>query len=320
MNHRSILFGLVCCITLIGSEIHAATPSKNSDDRIRMAGSLLGIRTNTAQQDLEITFTTAINEVMGASGNSVSFVVYPTTQDLYAAFDNGQVDGIFGTIIEYMGREDRLAKTKQMALGRNHRALKQCFVVLVRKSDGISQLRALKGKRLTLAKYQDLEGVYLNTLLLKDQLAEIPGFFSTRLDAKNPNVAIMDVFFDKSDATIVSESEYLTAIELNPQIGNKLLVLEKSPPYVLNVGSVRKELSGEKLDAMIQSLKRIADTEKGRKVLSFSNANSIDTVADEELLSARDLINEYEVLKRTRNQSAGKPLASTKRRANADAQ
>jgi len=283
----------------------AAPAASGPRDRVIMGGSTLGLR-NSAPQDIEITFNTALNDLRGNTGTVANFAVFPTTDALYAAFDKGEVDGIFGTAIEYLGREQHLAKEK-MALVFKNTAVKQSLVLLARKDESVGHVKDLRNKRLTLARYQDLEEVYLNTLLLRNRLPEISGFFAARLDAKSPNVAIMDIFFGKTDATIVRETEYLTAVELNPQLGNKLVVVERSPPYLPTLGSVRKELAGERIDNLMRSLRTIGDTEKGRKVLSFSNAKAIESVTDADLQSVRDLVHEYQVLKMPKNTGASVP-------------
>jgi ABC-type phosphate/phosphonate transport system substrate-binding protein len=310
--------GLICLMLVIASEPQAAADVMAHKDLIIMGGSTKGLR-NTNKQDIEITLNSILEDFLKNSDVKLSIIVYPSTEELYAAFDKGEIDGIFGTAVEYFAREDRFGEDT-MALGFKDSVVKQRFVLVVRKADGLSKLKDLRNKRLTLANYQDTESVFLNTLLLKNQLPEEPVFFSERLDAKNPNIALMDVFFSKTDATIVRESELLTAIELNPQLGEKLYILEKSPPYVPAMGSVRKDLPRDKVNALMAALKKVYSSGRGRKLLSASQAMSLESITLEDKQSVRDLLMEYQSLKKMNSQGTTVPVVTPKARLTRNAQ
>ena len=318
MFQRVIRTTLVVLILSAVGDLHAGTEAALKKTHIVMGGTTLGIR-STAQQDMEVAFNAAMSEFLKGSGTDLRVKIYAGTQELYAAFDKHEIDGIFGTAVEYFGREGQYGKDV-MALGYTNGGVKQSFVVVARRSGGIATLEDLRSKRLTLAKYQDTEAIYLNTLLLKRRLPEIPVFFLERADAKNPNIAIMDVFFNRSDVTVVRESEYLTANELNPQIDKQLFILTKSPPYIPALGSVRKEISGENIDNLAKAIRKYGSTDSGRKVLSISQANSIEVVSAEDIQSVRGLLSEYQSLKKMNNANAIAPQPVAKMRSRRNAQ
>jgi ABC-type phosphate/phosphonate transport system substrate-binding protein len=291
--------------------------TKGTHHIILMGGSTNGLR-NTTQQDAEITFNTLLDDVLKNSNLKLNIIVLPTTDDLYAAFDKGEIDGLFGSAKEYFPREDKMSE-ETMALGFKGTGVKQRFFIVVRKEDGVTQIKDLKNKRITLAKGQDIEAVFFNTLLLRQKLPEIRGFFAEVRDAKNPNIALMDVFFSKSDVTIVRENEFVTATELNPQLGKKLVIIEKSDPYVPAMGSVRKNLTKGTVTQLVDALKKIYGTETGRKVLNYSQAVSLETITRADKQSIRDLLNEYKSLKNATPPSVD-ATTNTKNRASKDAQ
>lgn len=299
---RALLTGLLIGGLALSCMAGEPVVSRNN---IVMGGSTLGLR-NATQQDIELTFNAVLKELLTSSGTGISVVVFESTEELYAAFDHGKVDGIFGTAVEYLGREHKLGK-EAMSLKYKNAEMKQRLLLVVRNNIGVSRLGDLKNRRLTLAKYQDVETIYLNTLLLKNKLPEIPGFFAEQRDAKNPNIAMMDVFFEKSDATIIRESEFQTAVELNPQIGKKLIVLAQSPLYLPTLGGVKKEVRGDNLNDLVKALGKITSTEKGRKLLGISQASSIESISLDEVQSVRDLLAEYQSLKNQRDRAAVVP-------------
>ncbi len=289
---------LLTPMLLIGTgQTFAAPAEKREKSLIIMGGSALGLR-NSTKQDAEIAFNAVLDETILNPDMKIHVSVFETTEELYAAFDRGDIDGIFGSPLEYQARMDQLGP-ETMALYYKNGGIKQSYVLIGRRNEHAPQLSELRNRKLTLAKFQDVEALYLNTLLLRNQLPEIQGFFSERLDAKNSNIAIMDVFFGKSDATVVRESEFLTAVELNPQIGQKLAILDKSPPYIPAVGGVRKTVDREKIKTLMQDIEKITASSKGAKILTLTQATSIETISRDEMRSVFDLIKEYESLKKS---------------------
>jgi|GEM_PF-1426649 len=299
MFERVISIALASILLLSSGHLLAAYESQGQKT-IVMGGSALALR-NTTKQDAEVAFNAVLDEAIKNPDMKVHVSVYASTEALYAAFDSGEIDGIFGTPLEYLGRANQLGDDV-MVLSYKNTGIRQSMVLIGRKSDAGMQLKDLRNKRLTLSWFQDIEALYLNTLLLKNQLPEIPAFFASRLEAKNANVAIMDVFFDKSDVTIVRESEFLTAMELNPQIGRKLVILDKSVPMIPALGSVRKTLDSEKNRNLMKDIEKVSDTSKGSRILSMSQASSIAIISPDEMKGVFDMVREYESLKKTKSQ------------------
>lgn len=308
MFERAISVVLVSFFLLSSSHVLAAYESQGQKI-IVMGGSALALR-NTTKQDAEVAFNAVLDEAVKNPDMKIHVSVYASTEALYAAFDNGEIDGIFGSPLEYLGRANQLSDDV-MALSYKNAGIRQSMLLIGRKSDAGMQLKDLRNKRLTLSWFQDMEALYLNTLLLKNQLPEIPAFFASRQEAKNANVAIMDVFFDKSDVTIVRESEFLTAIELNPQIGRKLAILDKSAPLIPALGSVRKTLDGEKIHHLMKDIEKVSDTSKGSRILNMSQASAIKILSSEEMKDVFDMLREYESLKKTRSQDNASVLLNT---------
>ncbi len=296
MFKREMMFGIAGLLFFIAGESYADTANQVENIHLVLGGSAIGLR-NATKQDVEITFNVAANEILKVNGIELNIVIYPTTENLYSAFDKGEINGFFGTPIEFLAREDQLSKDL-MGVVYKYEQIKQAFVVIARKEVGFSNLNDLKNKRLTLARYQDTEMIYLNTLLLKNHMPEIPVYFSDRFDVKNSNTAIMDVFFGKSDVTVVRESDFKTAVELNPQIGKQLIVVDKSVPYIYTVGAVSKKIPADQIARVFSIIKDFSNTAKGKSLLSIVQVNAVTSISMEDTQSLRDLLKEYNALKK----------------------
>ena len=262
---------------------------------IVMGGSSLGIR-DSSKQDTEITFNAALAELLKSHGANLMVKVFDSTQDLYKSFDNNELDGIFGTPLEFIQRESKL-KNSFVAVHYKNVPLAQPFLVLVRADDNIKSIKELRGKKCSIKPTQDMELLFLNTLLLENQQSEYTTFFSDRLIPKNTNTGMMDVFFGKSDLTIVRESEYKTAVELNPQLGKKLAILTKSEPFLVLIGGAKDNMPEASHKAAVDSLIQLSSTEKGMQLMKIIHADSFESATKSDLNNVRDLLKRYQSLK-----------------------
>jgi len=305
MHHFIISLTLLC--QFVFSPLSIADDSR----QLVMGGSSLGIR-DSSKQDTEITFNAALADLLKSHGANLVVKVFDSTQDLYKAFDNNEIDGIFGTPLEFIQRESKM-KSSFVAVHYKNVPLAQPFLVLVRTEDGIKNIKELRGKKCSLKPTQDMEILFLNTLLLENQQPEYTTFFSERLNPKNTNTGMMDVFFGKSDLTVVRESEYKTAVELNPQLGKKISVLTKSDPFLVLIGGAKDNMPETAHKAAVDSLFQLSSTEKGMQLMKIIHADSFETATKSDLNNVRDLLKRYQALKakqaggsRTKIQSATK--------------
>ena len=291
IKHLQKLFGFV----LLCTALSAQAADDNESEKIIMGGSSLGIR-DSSKQDTEITFNVALSDLLKSHSANLSVLVFDSTQDLYNAFDKDQIHGIFGTPLEYIQRENKM-KPQMMAIHYKNATLKQSLIMLVRSADNIKSIKDLRGKRLSMRNTQDIEKLFLNTMLLENQEAELDSFFSERLIPKNINTGIMDVFFGRSDLTLVRESEYKTAIELNPQLAKKLTVLAESEPFLVLVAGAKTTMPSKSHQAAMQSLVDLSSTEKGKQLMRIIHAESFEEVSSKDLDNVRDLLKRYKTLK-----------------------
>lgn len=284
---------LVCA--LLAFTLYAHASEEAEPEKFVMGGSSLGIR-DSSKQDTEITFNVALSELLKTYGANLSVIVFDSTQELYNAFDKDMIHGIFGTPLEFPPRESKM-KPLMMAIHYKNAPLKQSLIAIVRTADNIKSIKDLKGKKISMGNNQDMEKLYLNTLLLENQQPELDTFFAERLTPKNTNTGIMDVFFGRSDITLVRESEFKTAIELNPQVGKKLTILAESEPFLVLVAGAKTSMPTRAHQVAMQSLVDISSTEKGKQLMQIIHAESFEAVTNKDLDSVRDLLNRYKSLK-----------------------
>jgi len=299
---REILFTLCAAVLFAAGPVQAAAPGKDDKPLINMGGTVTVLR-NAPKQDAEIAFNSVLDEALIHSPVRVHLTVYPSLKELLAAFHKGEVNGFFGTPLEYLSLPVALGE-QSMALQYENTSIKQHYVVLARKTEKDRSLRDFSRGRLSLSRLQDIEELYLNTFLLRNGLPEIPDFFSERSDPKTASIAIMDVYFGKAEMTVVPERDFKTATELNPQVGKQLVILDSSPPMIPTIGAVSKVIDHETINGLMKDIEAIS--RKGGKLSGVIQNQSIVKISRDEINSVIELKREYEALK-TNKPNSPKP-------------
>ncbi|MEW8562769.1 MAG: PhnD/SsuA/transferrin family substrate-binding protein, partial [Candidatus Thiodiazotropha sp.] len=121
-------------------------------------------------------------------------------------------------------------------------------------------------------------------------------FFSSMVANTDINSVIIDLFFNKADAALVTDTSYRIASELNKQISQSLEVLIASKPIPPIVIGVNKSVPVNFPDKVDEMLANLDDYPKTVHLLSLFKADTIVKINDDDLQSARHLKQEYEKL------------------------
>lgn len=262
-----------------------------------MGGSVGNLRA-ISKQDADTTFNIYLADLYKQYNAdwTLRIEIYSDVPALLKAFDKGEIDGYFGTPLDYLARKDKLCKI-MVATKYRGANVKQPYLLVARADSGLTTIRDLKGKRLSMAPYQDMEALYLNTILLKNKLPEIPDFFDELTSVKSPNMALMDIFFNRSDVTVVRENEYIIATELNPQLAKQLVVLDKSPPLIPVLGVVSNRISEDEFSNFLLSFKKITQTDRGRNLMALVQVEDVAKISPDDLSAVEDLLNEQNMFR-----------------------
>ena len=123
--------------------------------------------------------------------------------------------------------------------------------------------------------YCELAELWLTDL--KRQFADQPNQLSDEHLKKvsKPSRAVLDVFFGKAAACIVSRRTFQTMTELNPQLGKKLRILRTSPPLLFTVFCVRRDLPPELKTKIYQAAITLPANPTGRQLLKLFGGTGV---------------------------------------------
>jgi ABC-type phosphate/phosphonate transport system substrate-binding protein len=106
------------------------------------------------------------------------------------------------------------------------------------------------------------------------------------------------VFFGQADACLVTDTSFKTMAELNPQVGQKLKIIVASVELHEIVNFMQKGLDEAIKEKIVQASIRLKETERGKQMLILFNTDGVERSSDEQLETTRQLVAEYEKLKR----------------------
>jgi hypothetical protein len=277
----------------------ADTPKKA--ETIVFGSSKIGLKIQN-QRGNDATFNLTFDKTATPSDVDLNLHFYESSQAMIDAFHRGEINALIASPLELMELDGKTSETF-IAINDQNVSAKQSFVLLVRKSDAISDIKQLSQKRLSMPPLQDLATLYLNTQLLDRNAPKISQFFSEVFESKNANIAVMDVFFGKSDVTIVREDEFKHAVSLNSQVAEQLMVLEKSPTFLGLVSASKKSVDEKKFKQTLFSITGVTKTVDGKKQFKVINADALQVVSRTDLLEVEELLARYKSLSKNKEKN-----------------
>ena len=197
------------------------------------------------------------------------------------------------SVFEYLELENTHLMVPVLTDARGARGALYSYVLLVNRASGISTAAGLRGKNLlTYSRGKGrVAGIWLEAFLARERLGRPASFFGTVKMTDKPQTCILSLFFGSADGCVVDEVNLDVAKEMNPQLG-QLLVVAKSHPLIESVIAVPAEprpYQAELIDGML-GLTRSAG---GRQLLVVFKTDRLVRLQAGDLDSARELWSDY---------------------------
>lgn len=171
--------------------------------------------------------------------------------------------------------------------------------LVVRRAANIRTLADLAGKRFVLLDGDELSDVYLQVLLMRSR-ATVDASRLAAIDREKRSANLVHrLFFNRADAGLISRNAYEAALELNPQIGQRLQILDeysfrgRSPV----VGLFSAQMASDDRAIITRAAMSISGTARGRQLLDIYRADSMEVSSVSDLEPYRRLFNEYQTLR-----------------------
>lgn len=172
------------------------------------------------------------------------------------------------------------------------------LLMIVRRDAAIRSPSDLAGKRIALIDGDELSELYLETLLMR--VWGKPDW--KRLGAisleQRSNKLVHRLFFDQADAALVYRNSYEAALALNPQLRQRLLVLDDYSLLIRSphIGLFSTRIRPEQREAITRAAMQMNETARGRQILQIYHADSLERTSIKDLELFRELLEEHEKL------------------------
>lgn len=172
------------------------------------------------------------------------------------------------------------------------------LLLVVRRDAGIRGPADLAGKRIGLLDGDELSGIYFETLLMKAWgKPDLSRLGPITRELRSSKLAHR-LFFNQVDAALMLRSGYEAALAMNPQIGQRMQVLEdftfktRSP----HIGLFSAQVRPENRELITQAVLKLNNTARGHQVLQIYHADALVRTQVQDLEPYRELLGTHRAL------------------------
>lgn len=278
IRYRGIgyLLPLLLCIPLLlfgGSGTHMRNPSL-----FKIGYVIEGVpQYNIA--DLKIAYRKVVQQYAEGYGVQTDVIYYNHAEDAVRDFRNRKIDSIGGPSGLWARYYDKIRPYGTL-------------FYLVQKSDDTFQRYCLLKRKGVVAQQGSVllaKGDYNSLLYLRhytlNHLHRCPNdCFSIEYTKKN-STAIYQLFFKQSDYAIVPEESWKMALEMNPDIAQKVVVVDRSPAVMIyGVTCYANDLSPDLTKKIKESNDKVMHSTTGRNLLILAQVKSQKAIKAETML------------------------------------
>jgi hypothetical protein len=105
----------------------------------------------------------------------------------------------------------------------------------------------------------------------------------------------MKVFFGKVDAALVTERAYRIASEMNPQLREQLMVMQRFDIYWGSVGLFDRRVDRLFREQVLSRAGEIWKKPRGRQILEILQTDRVERISKDRLQAIETLLREYDL-------------------------
>lgn len=271
-----------------------ATGVARAEEEMARIGFNVRIARDLNRGDVQAALSLWGEELSNKFGVPTDILYYDDMATLRRDFDAGKVNFVIAAGMDFARhfKPSELAEGFRGALQTDH-----TLILLSRRDNGVASLKDLTDKRVALLKDDELSEVYLETLCLGQFKRPCEQVFSGMERVSNSNQLLLRLVFGKADVVLSKLNGFVTARELNPQVGALAVELTRFPLKSSYYGLYNRNIRPA---FRAYSLRRIPDMHnnvRGRQVLEIFRIDRLELVGSDELRPFYDLLARYEALR-----------------------
>lgn len=297
-----ILLIFLLLMLMAGSRASSQTASATAttSGRLIRLGYLSSMLAEVDRNDAKVAlrvWTEHLSQEEGLKWDTAS-EIYDSLDEMLKAVQERKIDMISISALDYLRIREKVPLIPEICSAWSDSPF-GVELLFVRKDSGISTLADLKSKTLIIERLATggLPQIWIDTLLHRQGLPSHEQFFGPVKLVDKGSAAVMPVFFKQAVACIVRETSYQTMVEMNPQIGNSLKVVEQSPKFLRSLALFRADYPEADRKQLNRSAVKLHKSVKGQQILTLFKTEKIIPYEPAFLKTTEALLAEYQALK-----------------------
>ncbi|MEZ4599662.1 MAG: PhnD/SsuA/transferrin family substrate-binding protein [Syntrophotaleaceae bacterium] len=203
--------------------------------------------------------------------------VFKNTREMQIALQKKEVDVVSVSSVEYAFLR-RKVNFAPLFLVRMDGELAEEYLLVVHRSGPVKSIKDLAGRHIKCSTdaRNCLAPLWIDTLLFRQGLGSLDSLAGRITRETQITKILLPVFFRQADACIVTRNAFETMVELNPQLGQQLSIIETSPAYVPAMMAFRADYQPPYLKDLLEGVRSLHQTAAGRQVLLIFNSERIE--------------------------------------------
>ncbi len=219
--------------------------------------------------------------------------IYKSSAKLISDIAKKKIDMVVISAIDYVQNEQKLAIDPSI-VGVTHNEIGEKLDLLVRRDSNIHSLKQLRGRSIAIVQSNQTNRlVYLwaKSIFNSEGIYNPRELNKTLKPLEKPSAAILKVFFGKMVACIVTDAAFRLSAELNPQLGQELIILKQSPLFQTNFFAFQRSMNKNIRQTIFTKALHFDENTKGKQILTLFKVNKLVPFYPKYLDSIRELLN-----------------------------
>ena len=224
---------------------------------------------------------------------------YDSPEEVIQAMRAAEIDGVTLLLEEYAHVISEV-DTNRLLRPETSGIISEQYVMLARGGGDVKRLDDLRGRTVTLynSDRMSLAMPWMDVVLLRKGMIGISNsFFGEVIRERKLSTAVLGVFFCQRDACLVTLSGFRGMVELNPQVGKQLRILETSPPFVPTVFCFRRGFQSPQNERVFDAILHLHESVAGRQILQIFQSDQMVHIGQDQLARSLELLAERERLR-----------------------
>lgn len=252
-------------------------------------------------KDSKIALQLWIEELTKDKGFQVKVKYYQNTKKIIEAYLNEKSDVMaLIDVLSYIKNKTILNQKSMLLWTFSYTEnLYYQYYLIVNKESNIKTIKDIKDKRFIIKKNDTISKIWLDKLSYEQNHKSYKSLIKKQTEENKYSRAILQVYFNKADFTIVTKNEWDMMKEINPMIKSKIKIIEKSENiFIPVVGIGRKNTNKNFNKKFISTAQKAQSSARSQQIRALINFRKVFIIKEDFITDFEQFYWDYENLKK----------------------